>query len=180
MTKKSTRKTPQQTTHSLEKNSRHKKLDTLSSSQTTHSQEKPTNQTGLRASLKAPEKLTTKISNLSTRFTVNQTATLEILERKDPSPPNQNQFKEPALCGSGNYLSPTGPRAVNPKTRAPQHIFGGLAECLSECTLEIPICAGKQLSEPASIYLSGKHLSETPIGTINTHPSRQTPIRAVT
>ena len=101
----------------------HKKHDTLSSSQTTHSQEKPTNQTGPRASLKAPENLTTKISNLSTRFTVNQTATLETLERKDPSPPNQNQFKEPALCGSGNYLSPTGPRAVNPKTRAPQHIF---------------------------------------------------------
>ena len=41
----------------MEKNSRHKKLDTLSSSQTTHPQEKPTNQTGLRAFLKAPEKL---------------------------------------------------------------------------------------------------------------------------
>ena len=121
LTKKSTRKTPQQTTHSLEKNSRHKKLDTLSSSQTTHPQEKPTNQTSPHASLKAPENLTTKISNLSTRFTVNQTATLEILETKIPCY-HQNQFKEPALCGSGNYLSPTGPRAVNPKTRAPQHI----------------------------------------------------------
>ncbi|MBS6935139.1 MAG: hypothetical protein KH147_08060, partial [Actinomyces graevenitzii] len=61
---KSTRKTPQQTTRLLEKNSRHKKLDTLSSSQTTRPQEKPTNQTGSHASLKAPEKLTLKVFTL--------------------------------------------------------------------------------------------------------------------
>ena len=82
LTKKSTRKTPQQATRLLEKNSRHKKLDTLSSSQTTHPQEKPTNQTRPQAFLKAPENLTTTIPNQSTRSNVNQTTTVKNHEEK--------------------------------------------------------------------------------------------------
>ena len=164
MTKKSTRKTPQQTTHSLEKNSRHKKLDTLSSSQTTHPQEKPTNQTSSQAFLKAPENLTTKISDLSTRLAMNQATTVQkpclgkIPIATKPEPALNHQ----PLAAAGTILTPHTP---NPSTQKHVHhntLLGDLAECLSdclpECALEIPICAGKRLSEPANTYL--KHLSE--------------------
>jgi len=93
------------------------------------------------------------------------------MPRKDPDRhQTRTSFKEPAPRGSGNYPNPTHTQPVNPKTRAPQHTFGGLAECLpeclSECALEIPICAGKRLSEPANTYLSGKYLPEP----VNTYP----------
>ena len=168
MTKKSTRKTPQQTTHSLEKNSRHKKLDTLSSSQTTHSQEKPTNQTSLHAFLKAPENLTTKISDLSTRLAMNQATTVQkpclgkIPIATKPEPVLNHQ----PLAAAGTILTPHTP---NPSTQKHVHhntLFDCLSECLPECALEIPICAGKRLSEPANTYLSGKYLPEP----VNTYP----------
>ena len=120
MTKKSTRKTPQQTTHSLEKNSRHKKLDTLSSSQTTHSQEKPTNQQGSQAFLKAPENLTTKISNLSTRLAMNQATTVQkpclgkIPIATKPEPALNHQ----PLAAAGTILTPHTP---NPSTQNHVH-----------------------------------------------------------
>ena len=120
MTKKSTRKTPQQTTHSLEKNSRHKKLDTLSSSQTTHSQEKPANQTSLHAFLKAPEKLTTKTSDLSTRLAMNQATTVQkpclgkIPIATKPEPALNHQ----PLAAAGTILTPHTP---NPSTQKHVH-----------------------------------------------------------
>ena len=120
MTKKSTRKTPQQTTHSLEKNSRHKKLDTLSSSQTTHPQEKPTNQTSSQAFLKAPENLTTKTSDPSTRLAMNQATTVQKLclgkipIATKPEPALNHQ----PLAAAGTILTPHTP---NPSTQKHVH-----------------------------------------------------------
>ena len=153
MTKKSTRKTPQQTTHSLEKNSRHKKLDTLSSSQTTHSQEKPTNQTGPQAFLKAPENLTTKISDLSTRLAMNQATTVQkpclgkIPIATKPEPALNHQ----PLAAAGTILTPHNPTRQPKNTCTTTHFCSrspqtrGGASLSRSFSYPEPLLSGKQV-----------------------------------